>query len=401
LQHQEGRPKRHCMVVHAHYPIGEPRVEREAQALIHRGFEVDVICLRLPGEAATEVVDRVHVYRLPVHRDKSRGFVRQLLEYLSFFILACFKLIRLHTRARYTTAEAHNLPDFLVLSALWPKWMGAKVILNIHDLMPEFYALKLGRSLKAGIVQPVLWEERLSCLFADHVIITTHRWREVLIQRGVPASKISVVMNLADPRIFKSPLSPRLHRGNHGFTAIYHGTITTRYGVDLAIRAANILRDRIPAFQLVLVGRGEYRDEAVQLVKELDLLDRVTFLDIKPLPELPSLLLQADVGVASYKFDGFTDGCLPTKLLEYTAMGIPAVVAPTPVITDYFDETMVEFCAPEDAADLAEHIYVLYSNPERYNELACNTAKFNQAYNWTAMSAEYVELINHLGGFPS
>jgi hypothetical protein len=38
--------KRHCMIVHAYYPIGEIRVEREARALIEKGYEVDVICLQ-------------------------------------------------------------------------------------------------------------------------------------------------------------------------------------------------------------------------------------------------------------------------------------------------------------------------------------------------------------------
>src|SRR5512146_1742938 len=80
--------KRHCMIVHAHYPIGEVRVEREALALLANGYEVDVICLRTNGEPATSVEDGVHVYRLPVTRHKGKGVFVQFLEYLAFFFLA-------------------------------------------------------------------------------------------------------------------------------------------------------------------------------------------------------------------------------------------------------------------------------------------------------------------------
>ena len=47
----KNRQKRHCMIVHAYYPVGETRVQREALALIDAGYAVDVICLREQGEA--------------------------------------------------------------------------------------------------------------------------------------------------------------------------------------------------------------------------------------------------------------------------------------------------------------------------------------------------------------
>lgn len=391
---------RHCMVVHAYYPIGETRVEREAQALLRAGFEVDVICLRYmsaeKAEPESEIVDGVQVYRLPVKRDKRRGVAGQMLEYLSFFFLVLFKLTSLHIKQQYTSVQAHNLPDFLVFAALWPKLTGAKVILDIHDVMPEFFALRSQRSLNSWFVRPILWEEKLSCWFADHVVIATHRWRNTLIGRGVRAEKISVVMNVADERVFIRPSGIRRHRGGNDFRMLYHGTITPRYGVDLAIQSLPYLRDNIPGIRLTLVGGGDYLQEAKDLVAQLKLENHVEFIGIKPAAELPDLILQADIGVTDYRMDGFTDGCLPTKLLEYTAMGIPTVASPTAVITDYFDNSMIEYCAPSDPKDLADHVYLLYSNPDRYNEIARNTANFSARYNWTKLGAEYAELVASL-----
>ena len=67
--------KQHCMVVHAYYPVGETRVEREALALVDRGYQVDVICLRAKGEPAQETIDGINVFRLPVGRHKGSGLI--------------------------------------------------------------------------------------------------------------------------------------------------------------------------------------------------------------------------------------------------------------------------------------------------------------------------------------
>jgi len=120
------------MVVHAYYPLGETRVEREAQALLTEGWEVDVICLQDEGEPSIEEVDNVMVYRLPVRRS-GKGFLQQLLEYFTFFFLAFGKLTSLHLKKKYQTVQLHNLPDFLVFAGMVPKLTGSRLILDLHE----------------------------------------------------------------------------------------------------------------------------------------------------------------------------------------------------------------------------------------------------------------------------
>jgi glycosyltransferase involved in cell wall biosynthesis len=194
--------KRHCMVVHAHYPYAETRVERQAQALLANGIEVDVICLGGSSQPAQATIDGVQVYRLPVQRNKGVSFVVQLFEYLAFFVLAFICLSKLHLRWHYSVVQVHNLPDFLVFVALIPKLTGASIILDLHDLMPEFYAERIQRSMNSLPVRLLRWQEYLSCRFANHVITVTELWRQSLIERGQPADRVSVVMNLADDRVF-------------------------------------------------------------------------------------------------------------------------------------------------------------------------------------------------------
>jgi glycosyltransferase involved in cell wall biosynthesis len=389
---------RHCMVVHNYYPLDETRVKRQAEALVNRGYEVDVICLRHGDEPSIDNVAGVTIHRLPVRRNKKRGPLAQLFEYLSFLVLAFLKLTALHRRQRYSVVQVHNLPDFLVFVALIPKLTGSRVILDIHDLMPEFYASRFNTTLASWPVRLVCWQEWLACRFADHVITVSDHWRQTLIKRGVPAQKCSVVMNVADERIFHASADTGYHAPNHTqFRLIYHGTIVERYGLDLAIQAIDQVRQDIPHIHLTILGKGEYVDTLIQMTQELQLNQHVTiYNEIRPPEELPAIIRRADVGIVPYRNDPFTDQLLPTKLMEYAALGLPAIAARTTAIDAYFRNTMVELFEPGDINDLAQCIRTLYTSPERLAELAAGSRKFNERYNWTKIGAAYVALVEQL-----
>lgn len=384
------------MVVHARYPLGETRVEREALALLDAGFEVDVICLRDRGEPARETVDGVAVHRLPVRRLRRGGAAGQLVEYLAFAALAAGRLGRLHRQRRYTVVQVHNPPDFLVFAALWPKLRGARVVLDIHDLMPELFAGRLGVDLGDRRVRPVLAQERWSCRFADHVITVTEHWRRTLVERGVPTGRTSVVMNLADTRLFH-PDGTGPDAPTERFEVLYHGTFTERYGVDLLVRAADELRHEIPGLHVSLVGDGEHRTDLVGLVDDLGLHGTVSVSEgMVPAALLPVTIAAAHVGVVPNRSNTFTDGILPTKLLEYAAMHTPVVAARTPGVVAYFGDDAVEFFTPGDHRALAAAIRRLHADPERRRRLQAGAAAFSERHRWSNHGTEYATLIDRL-----
>lgn len=389
--------KRCCMVVHAYYPVGEVRVQREAEALLNEGYDVDVVCLRIPGELAVDSYHGVNVYRLPVRRHKKSGALIQLLEYLMFFVLAFFKLTVLHLWRRYDLVHVHTPPDCLVFVALVPRLTGCPIILDIHDLMPEFFASRFGVSRNSLPVKLVYWEERLACRFADHVITVTEHWRQSLIRRGVPACECSVLMNLADPRIFKRPAQTQPKVGdNHRFRLIYHGGIPQRYGLDLVLRAIARVRGAIPGIHFTVIGRGEYLDQLLDLTTELGLEECVSFEKFMPVEDLPASIVTADLAVVPYRDDVFTDELLPTKLMEYAALGVPAIASRTMGISAYFDDTMVQFFTPGDLDELAQCILELHQDRSRLAKLACNITRFNDHYNWPDQRASYLRLVDQL-----
>ena len=264
-------PRHHCMVVYARYPLAETRVQREAEALVAAGYRVTVLSLRRESEPARERYRGVDVVRLPVTPEK-RSLARQFWSYVRFGARAGRELARRRSMP-FTSVQVHNLPDFLVFAAIVPKLRGVPVLLDLHDLMPEFFAGRFPGRGGGVAARAIAAQERWACRFADHVITVSDHWRSALIARGVPAARCSVVMNVADGAVFR-PV-PRPDRDDDGFRLIYHGTLTRRYGPDLAIEAVGRLREELPAVSLTIIGRGDDLDALGAMRVRLGLTDRV------------------------------------------------------------------------------------------------------------------------------
>ena len=219
-----------------------------------------------------------------------------------------------------------------------------------------------------------------------------------MLGRGVPARKLTQVMNCPDERLFDPGKVPS-HRPSDGrFVVIYHGGIVYRYGIDLLVEAVAHARQDIPGIQLEFYGSGDLLPEIERLVKQRDLTKIVNLHGIQPLEAMAAAIASSDVGVAPMRQDVFTDCVLPTKLLEYVALGLPTIAARTNTTADYFDESMVLLHTPGDAADLAAKLLEVYRNPTAAQARAECARGFTLAHNWRGESAAYLHLIRQLTG---
>jgi len=394
---EEGsRVARVCIVRLSRFP-GDPRVEREVGALIDAGFRVDLVCLKRAGQKSIEPVAGALVYRLPASHRRA-GRLRYMFEYALSFIMAFVTVSALHIVKRYQVVQVNTLPDFLAFVALVPKLLGARVLLDMHEVTPELYASKFRLPMESFQVKLMARVERLSTGFADSVLCVSEPTREVLVQRGTPAKKIGVVMNLADSRLFH-PLPPVLPIGrNHSsrFRLMCHGTIVERYGFQEAIQATALVGDQIPGLRLCILGEGEYLPYLQQLASRLGVNDRIDFCGYVPLSEIPSRISCCHAGLVPNLRDGFTDLVLPTKLMEYVAMGKPVIASRTRAIERYFDGSMVLFFEPGRAEELAQRILDLYRREDMGVDLARNAQRFLQTYRWEATKETYVGIVRHL-----
>jgi len=136
-----------CMIVHQNY-YTDLRVRSYAEGLASIGAQVDVLCLRAEQQGAHES-NGVRVFASPIRRGAEKPW-NYVFEYGVSFLLFTIRLLALFARNRYQIIHVHNMPDFLIFTALVPKLFGAKLILDIHDPMPEFYLSKYAEPYREG-----------------------------------------------------------------------------------------------------------------------------------------------------------------------------------------------------------------------------------------------------------
>ena len=243
-----------CMIVFSYYPA-DPRVRREAEALIDAGYEVDVICLQQEGQKAVDSVYQVRIYRQPIQRKRGRKY-QYLLEYLGFILRSMFKAATLHFRRKYQIVHVHNMPDILAYSALIPKLTGARVILDLHDPMPEVFMTKYNTNHSHPIIKALVALERLSISFANFVFTPNLAFKDLFTSRSCAACKIDVVMNSPDEKIFNTRLTPpKKYLHSPAFVMMYHGTIVERHGLGTALEAM-ALSEPYPALNFMYTVKG-------------------------------------------------------------------------------------------------------------------------------------------------
>jgi glycosyltransferase involved in cell wall biosynthesis len=345
------------MIAYTNYE-NDPRVRREAEALAARGDRVDFLCLKVKDDERTREISGVMLRFLNAKKYQGDSAVKYIMSYVRFLFLAAFRIAAMHVRDRFDVIHVHTMPDFLVFSAIVPKLLGAKVVLDVHDLTPELYATKFG----AG------------------------------------QEKFFILLNTPDQRVFnrEGSFSPRR---DGRFRVIYHGTLSRRHGLETAIRAAAALRTKIPALSLEIIGDGDDLSRLKKLAEELSLGDVVSFSGrFVPMMELCSMIRSCDLGVIPIFNDVFTRYMLPTKLLEYTFLGIPSVVSRTSTIEAYFDDTMVRYVEAGSVQSLADAVEDLYRHPEKRDALVRNSNRFNEEFSWEKQKGLFYDFVDGLAG---
>lgn len=380
------------MVVYTTYAT-DPRVRREAETLASLpDYDVTVVVPRSTYLPVATEQNGVRVVELKVRRYWGNSFYAYLLSYLNF-LFAAFRHCALQAlRRRIDVVHVHNMPNFLVLAALVPRLLGKKVILDIHDSVPETYIEKF-RNKSPVVFKLLCLEEALCCLMAHRIICVNHPQRDVLVQRGIPAHKISISLNVPDDRWFNgASTAGRARKKDDAFNLVYHGTLARRLGVDLTIRALARLTNEIPGLRLHIVGAGESLEELVSLVESLGLSSKVVFHGLLPIEGLASFLREMHLGVISNRSNIATELMLPVKMLEYVSLEIPVVAPPLKTIRYYFSDEMLGYFEPEDVESLSSAILEAYRDEDKRLYRAKQARAFLDRYGWARHKEDFIGL---------
>jgi glycosyltransferase involved in cell wall biosynthesis len=382
-----------CIVAYADYPT-DARIMRHAEAAARNGYRVDVVTpcdAQGPGRVAA---GEVTVFKLRTKHYEGESRAAYVVSYLDFFVRCFFWLSLRQVRRRYDIVHACNMPDFLVFTATVAKLMGAKVILDIHDPMPDTYRTKFpgaGRGVFHGLL---LWQERLSAAFADRVITVSDPVKDdVLVPDGLEGGKITVITNFPDDEIFKpGPAAPV----GYPIRMIYYGTIAPRFDLEGVLRALSAVRgnDRL-TFRIIGKGASAAALRTAIAAEGLETLvafDNAAY----PLRELPGIVRGYHLGMVPYQPSFATDHILPVKLMELLAMGIPSITIANSAVRYYIDPRMYFAYDPGNMGTLIRIFEEILDRPEVIEDKRKAILEDPGRYLWKRMRARYVDLLSQL-----
>ncbi|MCL4338134.1 glycosyltransferase family 4 protein [Patescibacteria group bacterium] len=407
-----------AIVVYSHFSR-DARVRRYAESLARKGYWVDVVCLK---ENYSPKEPNISLFMYPLGR-RRLGWLWYIFEYISFFLYSTYILSKKSFYRKYKAVHINNMPDFLIFSSFIPKSLGTKVILDLHDPMPELYMSKYHTDKNNLTVRLLCRLEGISMGFADKILTANESFRSIFLQRHPEIKgKISVILNCPDPRIFNSQHStnnikrksdnsqlipPQRDPASGGttlhpqqFILMYMGTVEKRFGLDIVIGALPELIKKIPNIKFVLIPKiedeGKYFHNFKFQISNFKLEKYVQILPPLPLEKIADKLQEADIGIVLAKNGVFTENIFPVKLLEFIQMGIPVIATRTKTLAGFFDDRQIAFLKENSPEEFARIVLNLYKHPEIRSVLAKRACKYLKTYNWEKEEKKYLEIADTL-----
>jgi glycosyltransferase involved in cell wall biosynthesis len=377
--------KRVAMVTFSPFPF-DPRPRRAVEALVGEGASVDLICLGGDEAPKRELLNGVNVRRLAMKHER-RGKLEYGYRYGAFILVSSAIFAMRSLARRYDLVYVHNMPDILVLSSLIPKALGAKVVLDLHDPMPELMMTIFNSTSDSKSVAMMKRLEKWSIARTDLVVTASVTFKRIFSLRSCSPEKIAVVMNSPDGRIFPfypvKTVSPASRDGKERFVIMYHGSIVERNGLGVAIDALAQVRQKIPTAELRIYGaRTAFLDRVMEMARSKNLQDAVHYLGPKMLEDLVGEIEKCDIGIIPNQRNAFTDINTPTRIFEYLALGKPVIAPATLGIQDYFKPDSLLFFEAGNAGDLARQIEYGFSHPREVLDVVRKGQEIFLTHSW-------------------
>lgn len=278
-----------------------------------------------------EQLGRVTVNRVILYPSHDRSAVRRILNYLSFALSATI-LGTLATHRADVTYVYHPPATIGLPAMLWKRFRRIPFVLHVQDLWPDsvMESGMVGSSVDRHTLERAItaW---CSLLYrsASAIAVLSPGFRSILCERGVAAEKIAVVPNWAEESIFFPLPRDEVLAEELGLTGkcnlIYSGHLGYYQGLDIALRAADRLRD-LADFQLVIVGTGQAEASLRRLADDLAL-ENVLFLGRRPYREMAPLTALADILLVSLQDLPFFEATIPSKTQVALACARPILMA--------------------------------------------------------------------------
>lgn len=368
-------------------------MRRYVNALLAIGFQVFVICIGDDLEGSMAGAEkRLRIFRLRLKKKRS-SLSRRLFEYLVFEAYALCVAAYVFVRYRVKIYHIHTLPDFLVFSCIVPRVFGARVILDFHELFPEFMMQYKPRlNYDSFLIRMILLQERLAFHFATDIVAFHDPAKEILSKRVICRKPISVIMNGVDP----AEMLDIARRFDEKFRIVYNGTINFNLNLGIVVDALAYIKKNRPevysSIEFDLYGDGP--DLANVLEKARDSgVEKVYYKGRYTFDEMMKELSCAAACVLPPKKDIYSDLYYSIKLTEMIYLKVPVIATRLNTYLKYYPEDCLYYFNSGDVRELSSVICYVYNNPNQVKERVQRAFSKYLNYSWPIMKKRYVELI--------
>lgn len=303
------------------------RVLLEAESLTRSGYRVTVICPTGQFSAKQEWIGGICVYRYPKPFEIG-GFLGYVWEYGYSLTMMFFISLYVWVRRGFDAVHVHTPPDMTALIAIFYQCLGKKFVFDLHDLSPELYLARGGKTQPNTVFHVLRFFERLACRRANRLIATNETQRMVQIDRcGAVPDHCYVVRN-GPNEFFLNDVQPLPELRLDGKLILgYVGVIGVQDGVDYMIRTLHALKTDHGRddFFAVIVGGGPAAAGLMTLAEQLGIKDRVRITGMIPFPDVPRYIASFDLCFTPDPSNAYNDSCTTIKTMEYMALRKPTV----------------------------------------------------------------------------
>ncbi|HEX3966289.1 MAG TPA: glycosyltransferase family 4 protein [Trebonia sp.] len=374
------------------------RVWLECQALVSDGYRVAVVCPKGKGDPSYEEFEGVELYK---YRPYAPGGSKLsfVTEYLYSFFATAWHTLKARRRGPFAVMQACNPPDIF-----WPIAMALRVIdrtkfvFDHHDLCPELFRSRFSGG-PALPYRGLLALEKRTHRTADHVIATNGSYRDIAIKRsGKDPADVTVVRTGPDPSKLKRGLEDAGLRRGRKFLAAYIGVMGPQDGVDIVVRAADIVVHdmRREDIAFTIIGSGDCFDELVALRDQLKLNGHVEFTGRVPDETVKRILSTADVGLSPDPKNPLNDVSTMNKTMEYMSFELP-VVAFDLLETRVSAAAAAVYVKPNDVREYARAIVELIDDAAGRAQLAkVGRTRVEEELAWGHQVRAYLDVYRRL-----
>lgn len=315
-----------------------------------------------------EIIDGIKVIRVWTYITANEGFIKRILDYISFAIAAFFA--GLFTKTDLIVATS---PQFFTAISGWflHIFKGKKWVMEVRDLWPESI-VAVGAMKKNAFIRFFEKVEKRLYKSADRIVVVTDAFKAKIIERGINGDKIYVHKNGANLEMYIPDAKPQnlveKHQLQDKFVLAYIGTHGLAHGLDFILNAAQKLQNTHPQIFFLFMGDGANKQNLIELSKNLQL-NNVLFLDSVDKKQVVNYLNLMDVALVNLKKSDTFLTVIPSKIFEAAAVKKPILLGLLGETKQIIDKYNAGLCfEPENEADFIAKTIQIASDTSIYNQ---------------------------------